>query len=78
MFHHDDFFNYIVDCILQQELLHNNDITKLHNLDNKSSNITSFIEYTDTIRFINLFYKDIQSDIDAVIKYEYPHHIDEY
>jgi hypothetical protein len=76
MFHHDDFFNYIVDCILQQQKIQDNTITTIYN--NYSPTIKNIINDVSKIQTINKFYKDVQENINDIIKYEYPYHIHEY
>jgi hypothetical protein len=77
MFHHDDFFNYIVDCILQHKIIQNDAIITLDN-KNDSSIIKNVINNASSSKQINLFYKETQYDIDDIIKYEYLPHIYEH
>jgi len=76
MFHHDDFFNYIVDCILQQKIIKEDTIINLHN--NEPSTIKNIINNTSSIRNITQFYKETQINIDDILKYDYQCHIYEY
>jgi hypothetical protein len=76
MIHHDDILNYIVGCILNRENLIND--TDIHIIKYNKSSILSILECNDSISSINQFYKDIQSYIDNISKYEYPNHINEY
>jgi hypothetical protein len=76
MFHHDDFFNYIVDCILQQKRINDNNVINISN--NNNTLIKSIINNTSSSKFINQFYKETQINIDDILKYEYQSHIYEY
>jgi hypothetical protein len=76
MFHHDDFFNYIVDCILQQKRINDDNIINITN--NNNTLIKSIIKNTCSIKLINQFYKETQFNIDDILKYEYQPHIHEY
>jgi hypothetical protein len=76
MFHHDDFFNYIVDCILQQKRINDPNIINITN--NSNTLIKSIINNTSSTKFINQFYKETQFNIDDILKYEYHPHIYEY
>jgi hypothetical protein len=76
MFHHDDFFNYIVDCILQQQKFQDDNITCFYN--NTPNPIKNIIKEFSKTQMINQLYKDVQENINDIIKYEYPFHTYEY
>jgi Tfp pilus assembly ATPase PilU len=76
MFHHDDFFNYIVDYILQQQKVQHDCFITINN--NQSPSIKNIINDAGKIRAINQFYKDVQDNLNDIIKYEYQPHIHEY
>jgi len=67
MFHHDDFFNYIVDCILQQKRIQDDNVINITN--NNNTLIKSIINNISSTKIINQFYKETQFNIDDILIY---------